>query len=117
MGMVKCGKHGLTPIMTVCSHLTSAIDRDRHIHANVVVDDWVTPSLVCDECEAVIAMKRVFGAEPDAGFDHLLDAPLEALCADCVDEWFERQGMGDLHALIDRRIEETRALAARSRGS
>jgi hypothetical protein len=102
--MIKCPVHGLAHMTTCCEHIADAADAGNHEQAFVVLDDWITASIVCAPCERLI---RAAGrsAEPKIGFDHVLQSPLVPYCFDCLRDWYAATGQGDLSAVIARERE------------
>lgn len=102
MGMVKCPVHGLKHIITCCVHIQDAIEAGVPEPAYVVVDDWVTPSIVCARCERLIGAAERSTGERRIGFEHVLGTPLAGYCGACAGDWFAATGQGDLSEAIAR---------------
>lgn len=104
MGMSKCPLHGLSPGITCCTHVADAVDVNQALPAHVVLDDWITPTIVCKPCEELVntaEIDRSPDREPRVGFSHVLASPPVAYCYPCVAEWYAKTRQGDLSESID----------------
>jgi hypothetical protein len=83
-------------------HIQHAVEVGALEKAYVVLDDWITPSLLCARCERLVSAAERSTGEPQVGFDHVLESPLVGYCYSCVIEWFAATGQGDLPEAIAR---------------
>lgn len=102
MGMTRCPTHGLAHMITCCVHVADAVDAGTLEESHVVLDDWVTPSIVCARCKRLVDAAERNPDEPQIGFDHVLDSPLVPYCHECLRDWFAATGQGDLSEIISR---------------
>lgn len=100
MGMARCPDHGLSHVVTCCTHVAQAVAGRTGEPGAVVVDDWVTPSLACARCVLAI---RAAGRTPESaqvGFAHALHEPMVGYCVECVRDWFAATGQGELSEAV-----------------
>jgi hypothetical protein len=100
MGIIICPDHGRQYITPCCVHIAGAVDAGVLEKAHVVVDDWVSPSIVCTPCERLVSAAERSTEEPNVGVDHVLESPSLPYCEVCLRDWFLATGQGDLRELI-----------------
>lgn len=99
MGMTKCQIHGLTFIQPCCEHIGNAIEARRYEHANVLVDTFGAPIVLCDAC-LLKAAENTIGAQQWITIELDIGAEIWPYCSACLKEWYESTGQGDLSVTI-----------------
>lgn len=102
MGVIRCDIHGLSWITACCIHISdAAYDSNRFERANIELNGWGEPILVCDRChETVLAQRRAHRAAGTRGWFYELDPRVCYPCSRHVDEWFAATGQVNLGSTI-----------------
>ena len=102
MGMIRCRHHGLTHITPCCEHIGDAVDASRALAAEVLVDGWEEPAILCGPCAELAVLQAKGLATRWSAADLRLSAPLLPWCYCCLQGWYGSTLQVDLSETIAR---------------
>lgn len=102
---MECERHGLSFISRCCAHVAVAVDEGLPLGVGVFVDRMTDVHHLCAACVAPVETwlsEYRRGAPPTLEPDYSRDA----MCGECLREWYRANGLGDLSIAVQKARED-----------